>query len=97
MAMSALVPTGAQQWMCAATPFEVKLAGFHAAWTSICWATGSRFIAADPVPGDITGGTTFAPERKAVKSGANNIDSALAAGAGSIRAAAIIAHPGKYL
>src|SRR5437870_6369643 len=49
------------------------------------WAVGSSTIVARPVPGEGTGvGSSLAPERLAVKV----IGIALAAGAGSIRAAA---------
>jgi hypothetical protein len=76
--------------MCAAVVFEVK--PLNVALTCSVWAVGSNTIVARPVPGETTtgGGTSFAAERSAVKV----IGIALAAGAGSMRAAIMI-HAGE--
>jgi hypothetical protein len=66
--------------MCAAVSFDVK--PLNVALICIVWAVGSSTTVARPVPGDTTGGTSFAPERLP----ANVIGIALAAGACSIRA-----------
>src|SRR6266404_2044386 len=51
--------------MCAATVFDVR--PLNVALTCNVWAVGSRITVASPVPGDTTGGTSFAPLRFAVK------------------------------
>src|SRR5262245_17813586 len=85
----ALVPSGAQQWMCAALVFEVN--PLNVALTCIVWAVGSSTTVAKPVPAGLTGGTSFAPERFKSKV----IGIAWAAGTGSIRAAVIMTNAGK--
>src|SRR5262245_19599707 len=75
------VPSGAQQWMCAAVVFDVK--PLNDTLISIVFAVGSSTIVARPVPGELTGGTSFALERFPTKV----IGSAWAAGVGSVRAA----------
>jgi len=81
VATMALVPSGAQQWMCAAVVFEVN--PLNVALTCNVWAVGSSTTVAKPVPAGLTGGTSFAPERFTAKV----IGTAWAAGTGSIRAA----------
>src|SRR5205807_976039 len=71
-----------QQWMCAAVVIDVK--PVNIALTCRVWATGSSTIVATPVPGEVVGGFSFAPERFAMKV----IGSAWAAGVGRIGAAA---------
>src|SRR5438132_13611078 len=66
--------------MCAAKSLDVK--PLNVALTCNVWAVGSRIIVASPVPGEATGGTSFAPERLPT----NVIGTAWAAGACSIRA-----------
>jgi len=65
--------------MCAAVSCDVN--PLNVALISIVWAVGSRIIVASPVPGDTTGGTSFAAERLPT----NVIGVALAASACSIR------------
>jgi hypothetical protein len=71
-----------QQWMCAATVFDVK--SLNVALTCSVWAVVSSTTVARPIPFDMMGGFSFAPDRSAVKV----IGSAWAAGAGRIGAAA---------
>src|SRR5206468_3836225 len=66
--------------MCAATSFDVK--PLNVALTCNVWAVGSRITVASPVPGEATGGTSFAPERLPT----NVIGTAWAANVCSIRA-----------
>src|ERR1700732_23415 len=66
--------------MCAATSFDVK--PLNVALTCNVWAVGSSITVASPVPGELTGGTSFAPERLPT----NVIGVAWAAGAWSIKA-----------
>src|SRR5713226_7786831 len=78
VATPAFVPSGAQQWMCAAVSGVVKLK--NAAFTCIVCAVGSSTTTASPAPGETTGGTSFAPARLPTKV----IGIASAAGTGSI-------------
>jgi hypothetical protein len=61
VATPTLVPSGAQQWMCAATVFEVK--PLNVTLSCSVWAIGSSTTVAKPVPAGLTGGTSFAPEK----------------------------------
>jgi hypothetical protein len=79
-----LVPSGAQQWMCAATSLEVKPLNVTLIW-SVC-AAASNITVARPVPGEGTTGTSLAPERVAV----NVIGIALATDDGNANTAIII-------
>ena len=64
--VAALVPSGAQQWMCAATSGDVKT--LKLALISSVLAVVSSLRVTKPVPGELTGlGSSFAPERLAVK------------------------------
>jgi hypothetical protein len=83
----ALVPSGAQQWMCAAVVFEVN--PLNVALISNVWAGGSSTTVAKPVPAGLTGGTSSAPERFNGKV----VGAAWAAGTGSIRAATLMSRP----
>lgn len=66
VATPALVPSGAQQWMCAATSGDVKT--LKLALISSVLAVVSSLRVTKPVPGELTGlGNSFAPERLAVK------------------------------
>src|SRR2546423_7482057 len=65
VATGALVPSGAQQWMCAAVSLEVKPLNVTLIW--IVWAVGSSTTVARPVPGETTAGTSFAPLRLPTK------------------------------
>jgi len=78
-----------QQWMCAAVSGVVR--PLNVAAICIVLAVGSNTIVARPVPGEPVGGVSFAPERSAVKV----IGIAWAAGAGSIRGAAIMTNAGR--
>jgi hypothetical protein len=69
--------------MCAAVSFDVK--PLNVALICIVWAVGSSTTAAKPVPGEATGGTSFAPARLPTKV----IGIAWAADAGSISAVAM--------
>ena len=77
VATPAFVPSGAQQWMCAATSFDVK--PLKVALICIVWAVGSSTTVARPVPGEATGGTSFAPARLPTK-----VIGSASAGTGSI-------------
>src|SRR5207302_1622595 len=66
--------------MCAIVSVDVK--PLNVALTCNVWAVGSRITVASPVPGEATGGTSFAPERLPT----NVIGTAWAAGVCSIRA-----------
>ena len=68
--------------MCAAVVGEVRTP--NVTFTCSVLAVGSRNTVANPAPGVLTAGTSFAPERLVV----NVIGIAYAAGAGSIMAAA---------
>jgi hypothetical protein len=55
----AFVPSGAQQWMCAAVSGVVRPKKDAITW-SVC-AVGSSTTTTVPAPGEATGGTSFAP------------------------------------
>src|SRR5260370_3538267 len=65
VATPAFVPSGAQQWMCAALVIDVK--PLNVAFTCSVWAVESSTTVARPVPGEGTGGTSFAPVRLPTK------------------------------
>src|SRR5258708_6573896 len=95
VATPTLVPSGAQQWMCAATSLEVK--PLNVALICIVWAVGSSTMVARPVPGEATVGTSFAPERSAMKviwfawtAGADTIRTAIMTNAGEGMSALIV-------
>jgi hypothetical protein len=65
VATIAFVPSGAQQWMWAAVSFVVK--PLNDTSISIVAAVGSSTILATPVPDEVVGGTSFAPDKFPMK------------------------------
>src|SRR5258708_14549198 len=84
VATPAFVPSGAQQWMCAAVSGVVKPKN-DAIICSVC-AVGSSTTTAVPTPGETTGGTSFAPLRMVP----NVIGVEWAAGTANISAVAMV-------
>jgi hypothetical protein len=90
VATMAFVPSSSQQWMCEAVVGEVRPP--NVTFTCSVLAVGSRNTVANPAPGVVTAGTSFAPERLVV----NVIGIAWAAGADSVSVAIIINAGDKY-